>query len=93
MKTVHFNNVVKMRSFQNGREPFLYLASEDGNLTGDYVPAEVARQMFDALRKISSGMGHDMLGTTSLDREDMQSIAQKAIQLNHRPYPKGETGD
>ena len=34
----------------------------------------------EALKKISSGMGRDILGATSLSREDMQSIAKQALE-------------
>ena len=44
-----------------------------------YVREEVADGLLEALRSIASGMGRDMLGTTSLTRDDMQSIAKGAI--------------
>lgn len=33
----------------------------------------------EVLQRISSGIGGDLLGTTALGREDMQSIAQQAL--------------
>lgn len=38
-----------------------------------------ALEMFEALQRIASGITEDMLGTTSLTRDDMQSIAQGAL--------------
>ena len=35
--------------------------------------------MLTVLEKISSGMGGDLLGTTSLSREDMQCLATAAL--------------
>lgn len=34
----------------------------------------------EALTSIASGMGRDILGATSLSREDMQSIAKQALE-------------
>lgn len=37
------------------------------------------QRMYEALKEISSGMGKDLLGTTSLSQEDMQEIAKTAL--------------
>lgn len=37
------------------------------------------KEMRKALKQIRSGLGRDLLGTTALSREDMQSIAKAAL--------------
>ena len=46
---------------------------------GDYVCYEDYAILEEALKTIASGLGGDLLGTTSLCREDMQSIARAAL--------------
>ena len=53
-------------------------------------PDEV-RALKDALEKIASGMSGDLLGTTSLSKDDMQHIARAAIAKAQRLNKKRRT--
>ena len=74
MKTIRFDSIGNI-----GWPSYLYTCIELGDQSGEYYKAGSVILLLEAIRKIASGMGADLLGTTSLMREDMQSIAVETL--------------
>jgi hypothetical protein len=66
--------------FSQKKEYICSWSSRNANAQSNARAIAAVPDMIEALEKIASGMGKDLLGTTSLDREDMQDIAKAALE-------------